>query len=63
MTQHYPVVVERENNGTFSAWVAGLAWCLCRGGHGGRGKACHPLRLGRASPGAQRPGARTHAAG
>ena len=24
MTQHYPVVVEREENGTFSAWVAGL---------------------------------------
>jgi predicted RNase H-like HicB family nuclease len=24
MTQHYPVVVEREANGTFSAWVAGL---------------------------------------
>ena len=24
MTQHYPVVVERERNGTFSAWVAGL---------------------------------------
>ena len=24
MTQHYPVVVERESNGTFSAWVAGL---------------------------------------
>jgi predicted RNase H-like HicB family nuclease len=25
MTQHYTVVVERETNGTFSAWVAGLA--------------------------------------
>ncbi len=24
MTQHYSVVVEREDNGTFSAWVAGL---------------------------------------
>ena len=24
MTQHYPVVVERESNGTFSAWVADL---------------------------------------
>ena len=24
MTQHYLVVVEREDNGTFSAWVAGL---------------------------------------
>ena len=24
MTLHYPVVVEREDNGTFSAWVAGL---------------------------------------
>ena len=24
MTQHYPVVVERESNGTFSAWIAGL---------------------------------------
>ena len=24
MTQHFPVVVERESNGTFSAWVAGL---------------------------------------
>jgi predicted RNase H-like HicB family nuclease len=24
MTQHYSVVVEREQNGTFSAWVAGL---------------------------------------
>ena len=24
MTEHYPVVVEREENGTFSAWVAGL---------------------------------------
>lgn len=24
MTEHYPVVVERESNGTFSAWVAGL---------------------------------------
>ncbi len=22
--EHYPVVVERESNGTFSAWVAGL---------------------------------------
>lgn len=24
MTQYFPVVVERESNGTFSAWVAGL---------------------------------------
>ena len=24
MTQHYSVVVEREPNGSFSAWVAGL---------------------------------------
>lgn len=24
MTTHYPVIVERESNGTFSAWVAGL---------------------------------------
>ncbi|MBI2833234.1 MAG: type II toxin-antitoxin system HicB family antitoxin [Acidobacteria bacterium] len=24
MTQHFPVIVERESNGTFSAWVAGL---------------------------------------
>jgi predicted RNase H-like HicB family nuclease len=24
VTEHYPVVVERESNGTFSAWVAGL---------------------------------------
>ena len=24
MTQHYSVIVERESNGTFSAWVAGL---------------------------------------
>ena len=24
MTEHYPVVVEQEENGTFSAWVAGL---------------------------------------
>ncbi len=24
MTRHFPVVVERESNGTFSAWVAGL---------------------------------------
>ncbi len=24
MTMHYPVIVERESNGTFSAWVAGL---------------------------------------
>ena len=24
MIEHYPVVVERESNGTFSAWVAGL---------------------------------------
>ncbi len=24
MTQHFPVVVERERNGTFSAWVAGF---------------------------------------
>lgn len=24
MTQHFPVVVERESNGTYSAWVAGL---------------------------------------
>ncbi|MEO6222597.1 MAG: type II toxin-antitoxin system HicB family antitoxin [Vicinamibacterales bacterium] len=24
MTQHYSVVVERDSNGTFSAWVAGL---------------------------------------
>jgi predicted RNase H-like HicB family nuclease len=24
MTQYFPVVVEREDNGTFSAWVAGL---------------------------------------
>jgi predicted RNase H-like HicB family nuclease len=24
MTQYFPVVVERESNGSFSAWVAGL---------------------------------------
>ncbi len=24
MTQYFPVVVEREDNGSFSAWVAGL---------------------------------------
>ena len=24
MTQYFPVVIERESNGTFSAWVAGL---------------------------------------
>ena len=24
MTQYFPVVVEQESNGTFSAWVAGL---------------------------------------
>lgn len=24
MTEHYPVIVEREDNGTFSAWVVGL---------------------------------------
>ena len=24
MIEHYPVVVERESNGTFSAWVPGL---------------------------------------
>jgi predicted RNase H-like HicB family nuclease len=24
MMEYYPVVVERENNGTYSAWVAGL---------------------------------------
>jgi predicted RNase H-like HicB family nuclease len=24
MTQYYSIVVERESNGTFSAWVAGL---------------------------------------
>ncbi len=24
MTQYFPVVVEREDNGTFSAWIAGL---------------------------------------
>lgn len=24
MTQHYSIVIERESNGTFSAWVAGL---------------------------------------
>ncbi len=24
MKQHYSIVVERESNGTFSAWVAGL---------------------------------------
>ena len=24
MTEYYPVVIEREDNGTFSAWVAGL---------------------------------------
>ena len=24
MIEHYPVVVERESNGAFSAWVAGL---------------------------------------
>jgi predicted RNase H-like HicB family nuclease len=24
MTEYFPVVVERESNGTFSAWVAGL---------------------------------------
>ena len=24
MTMHYPVIVERESNGTFSAWVADL---------------------------------------
>ncbi len=25
MTQYYPVVVERESNGTFSAWIAGFS--------------------------------------
>ena len=25
MRQYFPVVVERESNGTFSAWVAGLS--------------------------------------
>jgi len=24
MTEYFPVVIERESNGTFSAWVAGL---------------------------------------
>ena len=24
MTQHFPIVIERESNGTWSAWVAGL---------------------------------------
>lgn len=24
VTQYFPIVVERESNGTFSAWVAGL---------------------------------------
>lgn len=24
MTQYFPVVVEQEDNGTFSAWIAGL---------------------------------------
>ncbi len=24
MTQYFPVVIEQESNGTFSAWVAGL---------------------------------------
>ena len=24
MTQYFPVVIEREGNGTYSAWVAGL---------------------------------------
>ena len=24
MTQYFPVIVEQESNGTFSAWVAGL---------------------------------------
>lgn len=24
MTQYFPVVIEREDNGTFSAWIAGL---------------------------------------
>ena len=24
MTQYFPIVVEQERNGTFSAWVAGL---------------------------------------
>ena len=24
MTQYFPIVVEQESNGTFSAWVAGL---------------------------------------
>ena len=24
MTQYFPIVVEQEDNGTFSAWVAGL---------------------------------------
>ena len=24
MIEHYPVIVERESNGTFSAWIAGL---------------------------------------
>jgi len=24
MTQYFPIIVERESNGTFSAWVAGL---------------------------------------
>jgi predicted RNase H-like HicB family nuclease len=25
MTQHYPIVIERESNGSWSAWVAGLS--------------------------------------
>ena len=24
MTQYFPIIVEQESNGTFSAWVAGL---------------------------------------
>ena len=36
MTEHDPVVVERDSNGTFSAWVAGPKAARLTGRKGGR---------------------------
>ena len=46
MTQYFPIIVEQEENGAFSAWVRGPAGRLCRGGYGGRREARHPKGVG-----------------
>jgi hypothetical protein len=36
MTQYFPIIVEQESNGTFSAWVAGLPGLYRSGYRDGR---------------------------